>query len=94
MKVLTLGAALLVVLACAGNIKPARQNADAILALEVRDAIAADPSLRAHNITVNAAAGEVTLLGVVSSTTERDRAAELARSVRGVTRVENLLSIR
>lgn len=94
MKVVALAAAMLLAAACAGNINPARQNADAILALQVREAIAADSSLRGHNITVNAANGEITLLGVVSTRAQRERAAEVARGVGGVRRVENLLSVR
>lgn len=80
--------------ACAGNIQPARQLEDAALAQSVRDALRGDPALRAYEITVNANSGAITLLGVVGSTAERDRAGRLASDVPGVTSVENLLSVR
>lgn len=94
MRKTTLVLSILLLLGCAGNINPARQNADAILAQQVRDALATDSGLRQHRITVDAAAGDITLTGVVGSAAQRDRAAELARSVPGVARVENLLSVR
>lgn len=86
--------AILLLAGCAGNINPARQNADAILAQQVRDAINSEASLRGQNITVNAASGDITLTGVVGSALQRERAEELTRSVGGVMRVENLLSVR
>lgn len=89
-----LAVSLLLVVACAGNIQPTRQIDDAILAQSVRDALARDAALRAYDITVNAHSGRVTLLGVVGSSSDRDRAARVAQSVKGVTQVENLLSVR
>ena len=79
---------------CAGNIRPARQIDDAVLAQTVRDALAADSSLRSYDITVNATGGRVTLLGTVGSAGDRDRATAVAQGITGVSAVENLLSVR
>lgn len=84
----------LLLAACAGNIQPARQLDDAVLASQVREALQSDRALQLYNITVNARAGIITLIGVVGTRAERDRATQIARSVAGVLDVENLLSTR
>lgn len=94
MKRVSVAALVVLLVACAGNIRPVRQIDDAVLAQSVRDALAADPSLRGYDITVNASGGTVTLLGTVGSAAERDRATAVAGGVAGVSQVENLLSIR
>jgi hyperosmotically inducible periplasmic protein len=94
MRILAAAVATLLFLSCAGNIQPTRQLDDAALSQRVRDAFQGDPALRSYEITVNANSGTVTLLGVVDTTAQRDRAGQLASEVQGVTRVENLLTVK
>lgn len=70
-------------------------SADIETAAAVRSAIVGDDSLStlAHNIKLVAANGKVVLRGPVKSVTEKNRVAELARQVPGVTSVDNLLEI-
>ena len=93
MRIVAATVAALLVLSCAGNIHPARQLDDAAVSQRVRDAFQGDPGLRSYNITVNANSGTVTLLGVVGTAAQRDRAGLIASEVQGVTRVENLLTV-
>ena len=86
-------AVLLLVVACAGNIQPNRQLDDAALAASVREAFQADPALRASTIYVAGKSGLVTLTVTVRDAQTRDRAASVAGSVQGVSRVENLISV-
>lgn len=86
-------AILLVLAACAGNIQPNRQLDDAALAATVREAFQGDPMLRSSTIYVAVDRGVVSLTGTVRDAQTRDRAVAVAQGVRGVSRVENLISV-
>jgi osmotically-inducible protein OsmY len=61
---------------------------------EIRAALAVEPNLHnAKEIAVSEAAGTVTLRGTVRSMHQRRTAVEVAKSMRGVQRVEDLLQI-
>jgi cytidylate kinase len=64
------------------------------LALEakVRAALRADEKTVAVDVSIEVDAGTVVLAGIVATTGERDRAAEVVASVPGVVRVDNLLN--
>jgi len=62
----------------------AEQLADAQLAAQVEQALAADPTLRSAVIEAEVHAGQVTLKGVVPTFRERARAIELVLKVPGV----------
>lgn len=66
---------------------------DAGITAAVVAKLAADPALHALRINVNTAAGRVSLSGDAPDVASRDRAAQLARSVDGVTDVDNQLTI-
>lgn len=66
---------------------------DAALVAEIKGRIAADPALNPFNIDVDVNQGVVTLSGTVTSDASRMRAAEIARGVSGVVRVENQLEV-
>jgi osmotically-inducible protein OsmY len=61
---------------------------------DVRVALAADPRLADDAIAVSGGAGTVTLRGTVSSVKQRRAAVEVARRVRGVEDVYDLLKVR
>lgn len=84
---------LLLTLGCAGNIDPARQNEDAVIAANVREALRNEPMLASYDFHIDVASGAVTITGVVRSAAERDRATAVASSVTGVTSVRNILSV-
>lgn len=85
---------LMIFAACAGNVDPARQIDDAVIAERIRAALDTDASLRGEPIEVSVDAGVVRLTGSVGSADEKSRAEAVARGVSGVTAVENLLSSR
>jgi hyperosmotically inducible protein len=66
---------------------------DAALVAEIEGRIAADPDLNPFNIDVDANQGVVSLSGTVTSEASRAKAAEIARGVSGVVRVENQLKV-
>ena len=66
---------------------------DAAITAEVKAKLAADPALKALRINVDTAAGRVALSGDAPDQAARDRATTLARSVDGVTEVNNQLTI-
>jgi osmotically-inducible protein OsmY len=59
----------------------------------LRSLLASDKSIPTQNINVTVAGGVATLRGSVPSLFARDRALELAQSMRGIERVENLLAV-
>ena len=67
---------------------------DSALTASVKSALIDDADTKAYQINVEADHGVVLLTGFVDSTTDRDRAGELARSVEGVSQVRNNLEIR
>jgi osmotically-inducible protein OsmY len=56
--------------------------------------MALDDTIKARDIKVSTKDGVVTLTGHVASTTERDRAVQLAKETEGVKQVKDELQIR
>jgi len=67
--------------------------ADSTIGNNVEISYAADPYLESYEIAVNVEDGEVVLSGVVSSFFEKNRAEKIASFVKGVSSVENELTI-
>ena len=67
---------------------------DATLTASVQKKLMGDKLSNFARISASTDQGVVTLRGMVSSEEEKSRAEDLARQVAGVTRVENILSIR
>lgn len=67
---------------------------DAAITVEVKAMLAKDPNLSALAINVDTAGGRVALRGTAPTAVAKDRATELARSVSGVTAVENELAVK
>jgi hyperosmotically inducible protein len=67
---------------------------DATVTASVEKKLMGDKLLNLGRISVGTDRGVVTLRGMVSSEEEKSRAEDLTRQVAGVTRVENILSIR
>lgn len=66
---------------------------DARIATDVQRVIATDPDLAGMKIDISSQEGEVTLRGRAPDPTARDRASDLARTVRDVRTVENQLTL-
>lgn len=62
---------------------------DSWITSKVKSEMIADKSVSARNITVNTNKGVVPLTGTAATTQESEKAAEIARRVKGVTAVEN-----
>ena len=67
---------------------------DAAITMEVKAMLAKDPNLSALAINVDTAGGRVALKGNAPTGAAKSRATELARSVSGVTAVDNELAIK
>jgi osmotically-inducible protein OsmY len=67
---------------------------DAVITTKVKAAMVNEPTLKASDVKVETSKGTVRLSGFVGSKTEADKAAEVARSVKGVTAVQNEISIK
>ena len=74
-----------------GEVKAAAS--DASTTARVKAKLAADSTLNALKIDVDSSAGRVSLSGTAPSAAARDRAGALAKSVDGVTAVENRLQV-
>jgi hyperosmotically inducible periplasmic protein len=68
--------------------------ADATITASVKARLATDADLGSAGIEVSTQAGKVSLSGQAPSETARERAAELARSVAGVSGVDNQLVLK
>jgi hyperosmotically inducible protein len=66
---------------------------DAVITTAVNAELAKDKNLSATKIDVDTAAGRVALRGTAPSATARDRATQLALSVKGVVSVDNQLTV-
>jgi len=66
---------------------------DAMVTARVKKAIYNEPSLKVTDISVSTEDAVVALNGAVKTRAERARAAEVARKVEGVKRVNNLLKV-
>ncbi len=62
---------------------------DSWITSKVKSEMVADKSVKARDISVNTNRGVVTLSGTADTWDESNKAAEIARSVKGVTMVEN-----
>ena len=67
---------------------------DATITTAVKARLFDDSSVRGFAVSVQTFEGEVTLTGGVDTQAEKDRAGEIARSVSGVRRVNNLIKIK
>jgi hyperosmotically inducible protein len=67
---------------------------DALITTEVKTAIAADKDLSAIKIDVDTRNGVVTLSGPAPTVAAKERASEIARNVKGVSTVNNQLTIK
>jgi len=78
---------------------PTRESAgeyidDAAITTKVKAAFAADPTVKATEINVETFKGDVQLSGFVAQPQDAQRAAELARGVKGVTSVKNDIRVK
>ena len=71
----------------------AADDPDARVAIAVKSSLAADPDFTALKIDVHSEDGVVTLIGRAPDPAARERAAQIARNVREVRSVENLLTL-
>lgn len=67
---------------------------DAAITTSINAGLAKDPDLSAFKIDVDTKAGKVSLHGSAPTTQARDRAISIAQSVKGVTSVDNQLTIK
>jgi hyperosmotically inducible protein len=67
---------------------------DAVITTKVNAALASDKDLSAVKIDVDTKNGVVTLTGPAPTASARDHATELARNVKGVTSVNNQLTVK
>ena len=67
--------------------------AETTLAARVKAALSADPALAALTVDVSASGNAVTLAGTADSTRNRDKATHVARSIPGVSSVQNQLVV-
>ena len=67
---------------------------DATLTTKVKTALFADPAVKGLQISVETFRGRVQLAGFVNSQAEIDRAVAIARSVKGVSSVDNALRVK
>lgn len=67
---------------------------DAAITAKVTAGFARDPDLSALGIEVHTKGGEVVIRGTAPTTVSRARAEQIAKSVDGVTKVDNLLILR
>lgn len=73
--------------------KLAEKIDDATITATVNANLARDAQLSAIRINVDTQNGKVTLKGPAPSTTARDRATEIAKAVKGVSEVDNQLTV-
>ncbi len=67
---------------------------DAAITASVNAGFAKDPDLSAIKINVDTKDGAVTLMGPAPTTTAKERATEIAKTVKGVTTVNNQLMVK
>ena len=67
---------------------------DSWITSKVKSEMVADKNVKARDISVNTHRGVVTLTGMADTWDESNKAAEIARSVKGVTMVENDIHVR
>jgi hyperosmotically inducible periplasmic protein len=87
----------LAVAACASTRtqkSPGEQVDDSVTTGRVKAALIADPVTKAHQIDVETFKGTVQLNGFVDTAASKDRASEVARGTKGVTKVQNNLTVK
>ena len=67
---------------------------DTLITTKVKAALVADPITKAHQISVDTYKGTVKLSGFVDTVAAKQRAIEVAREVKGTTKVEDALEVR
>ena len=67
---------------------------DDIITTKIKSGLLADPDVKSFDIHVETRKGEVQLSGFANNQTQIDRALEIARTVAGVTSVENKMSVK
>jgi osmotically-inducible protein OsmY len=67
---------------------------DSVITGKVKAALVADPTTKAHQISVETFQGVVQLSGFVDSSEARSRATQVAKEVEGVKNVKNDLELR
>ena len=67
---------------------------DAWITSKVKSEMAVDKQVKARDISVNTTGGVVTLSGTADSWEESNKAAEIARGVKGVKSVENDIQVK
>jgi osmotically-inducible protein OsmY len=67
---------------------------DSVITGKVKAALVADPTTKAHEISVETFKGVVQLSGFVDSSEARSRATQVAQQVEGVKQVKNELELR
>ena len=72
---------------------PGEQVDDSVTTGRVKAALIADPTTKAHQIDVETFKGTVQLNGFVDTAASKDRAGEVARNTKGVTKVQNNLTV-
>lgn len=84
------GALMLAVAGCAGSgEKTGAYVDDSWITTKVKSQMVADKEVKAHNINVDTSQGVVTLTGTAESWEESNKAAQIARDIKGVKSVEN-----
>lgn len=73
---------------------PGEQVDDSVTTGRVKAALIADPVTKAHQIDVETFKGTVQLNGFVDSSASKSRASEVARGTKGVTAVQNNLTVK
>jgi hyperosmotically inducible protein len=73
---------------------PGEQVDDSVTTGRVKAALIADPVTKAHQIDVETFKGTVQLNGFVDTTASKERASEVARGTKGVTKVQNNLTVK
>lgn len=73
---------------------PGEQVDDSVTTGRVKAALIADPVTKAHQIDVETYRGTVQLNGFVDTAASKERAGEVARGTKGVTKVQNNLTVK
>ncbi len=88
------GALMLAVAGCAGSgEKTGAYVDDSWITTKVKSQMVADKEVKAHNINVDTNQGVVTLTGTAESWEESNKAAQIARDIKGVRSVENDIQV-
>lgn len=77
-----------------GDPTPEEKLSDTWIATKIKTKLTVDPQVNPFDIDVDVNRGVVTLSGIVRSKEQRAEAEKLARSTRGVERVDNLLTVK